>query len=166
MIPFNLIPAVEKGVREVLATGFVAGYPIHDLRVTVYDGKHHPVDSKEIAFVSAGRKAMLDALPKARPIVLEPIVSVEIEAPDGTLGDITGDLSARRGIVTGTANGAGGSMLVRGQAPLSELAGYQMRLNALTSGQGRYTIALSHYEAVPPQVQQQLASAWKVHDED
>ena len=166
VIPNQFIPAVEKGVREVLTSGAISGHPVVDVKVTVYDGKHHSVDSKEIAFVTAGRKAMLAAVREARPIVLEPIVEVDIEAPDGALGDITGDLSSRRGIVTGTANGAAGTMRVRGQAPLSELSGYQMRLNALTSGQGRYTIAFSHYEAVPPQVQQQLASAWKVHDED
>ncbi|MBI3157671.1 MAG: elongation factor G [Burkholderiales bacterium] len=166
VIPNQFIPAVEKGVREVLTSGAISGHPVVDVKVTVYDGKYHSVDSKEIAFVTAGRKAMLAAVREARPIVLEPIVEVDIEAPDGSLGDITGDLSSRRGIVTGTANGAAGTMRVRGQAPLSELAGYQMRLNALTSGQGRYTIAVSHYEAVPPQVQQQLASAWKVHEED
>jgi elongation factor G len=170
VIPGQFIPAVEKGVREVLAGGAISGHPVVDVKVTVYDGKHHSVDSKEIAFVTAGRKAFMAAVREARPIVLEPIVEVEIEAPEGTLGDITGDLSARRGIVTGTANGDGaaaaGTMLVRGQAPLSELAGYQMRLNALTSGQGRYTIALSHYEAVPPAAQQQLTAAWQTHDED
>jgi len=161
VIPFNLIPAVEKGVREVLGTGYVAGYPIHDLRVTVYDGKHHPVDSKEIAFVAAGRKAMLDALAKARPIVLEPIVSIDIAVPDSVMGDITGDLSARRGQVTGTGNLAGGMMTVQGTVPLSELDGYAGRLKAITQGQGSYSMELSHYEAVPPNVQQQLASDFK-----
>lgn len=88
-IPYNFIPAVEKGVRDALDTGYVAGYPIHDVRVVVYDGKSHPVDSKEVAFVSAGRKAMLDALSKAKPTILEPIVDVEIVAPDSAMGDIT-----------------------------------------------------------------------------
>ena len=97
VIPYQFIPAVQKGVESVLTSGPVAGYPMQDLRVTVYDGKHHPVDSKEIAFVSAGRKAFLDALNKARPIVLEPIVNAEIEAPESHIGDITGDLSSRRG---------------------------------------------------------------------
>jgi elongation factor G len=161
VIPFNLIPAVEKGVREVLATGYVAGYPIHDMRVTVYDGKHHPVDSKEVAFVAAGRKAMLDALAKARPIVLEPIVSIEIAVPDTAMGDITGDLSARRGQVTGTGNLAGGMMVVEGVVPLSELDGYAGRLKAITQGQGSFSMELSHYEAVPPNVQQQLATEFK-----
>jgi elongation factor G len=165
-IPGQFIPAVEKGVREVLASGAIAGYPVMDVRVIVYDGKHHSVDSKEIAFVTAGKKAFMAAVREARPIVLEPIVNIEISAPDSAMGDITGDLSSRRGLINGTANGANSSMLVRGQAPLSELAGYQNRLNALTAGQGRYTIELSHYEAVPPTVQQQLVSQFKVRDED
>ena len=169
VIPFNLIPAVEKGVREVLASGFVAGYPLQDLRVTVYDGKHHPVDSKEVAFVAAGRKAMLDALEKARPIVLEPIVNVEVVTPDGAMGDITGDLSSRRGQVTGTGNLAGSMMVVQGSVPLSELDGYAGRLKAITQGHGSYAMALSHYEVVPPAVQQQLAAEHKARrrvDED
>jgi elongation factor G len=165
-IPGQFIPAVEKGVREVLATGAIAGYPVMDVRVIVYDGKHHSVDSKEIAFVTAGKKAFMAALREARPVVLEPIVHIEIAAPDGAMGDITGDLASRRGIVNGTANGAPGQMLVKGLAPLSELSGYQSRLNALTSGQGRYSIELSHYEAVPPNVQTQLMAQFKVRDED
>ena len=165
-IPGQFIPAVEKGVREVLAAGAIAGHPVVDVRVVVYDGKHHSVDSKEIAFVTAGRKAFLAAIREARPIVLEPIVHVEITAPGQALGDITGDLASRRGMVSGTANGAPGTMMVRGQAPMSELLGYQSRLNALTSGQGRYTIEFSHYECVPPNTQQQLVSDFKVRDDD
>ena len=165
-IPGQFIPAVEKGVREVLAQGAVAGYPVVDVRVIVYDGKHHSVDSKEIAFVTAGRKAFMAAIREARPIVLEPIVHAEITAPDSAMGDITGDLSAKRGLVTGSANGAPGVMIIRAQVPMSELSGYQSRLNAMTSGQGRYSIELSHYEAVPPNVQQQLMSQFQTHEED
>jgi elongation factor G len=165
-IPTQFIPAVEKGVREVLTTGAIAGYPVVDVRVIVYDGKSHSVDSKEIAFVTAGKKAFMAAIREARPIVLEPIVNVEITAPDVAMGDITGDLSAKRGQVSGTHNGAAQTMVIKGQAPLSELAGYQSRLNAMTSGQGRYTLALSHYEAVPPTVQQQLTSSYKAHEEE
>jgi len=161
VIPFNLIPAVEKGVREVLAGGYVAGYPLQDLRVTVYDGKHHPVDSKEVAFVAAGRKAMLDALARARPTVLEPIVAIEIVTPDACMGDITGDLSSRRGQVTGTGNRVGGMMVVSGTVPLSELDGYAGRLKAITQGHGSYAMELARYEPVPPQVQQQLAADFK-----
>jgi len=165
-IPGQFIPAVEKGVRELLATGAIAGYPVVDVRVVVYDGKHHSVDSKEVAFVTAGRKAFLAAVREARPIVLEPIVNVDILAPEPSLGDITGDLASRRGVVHGTANGAPGTMTVRGQAPMSELLGYQSRLNALTSGQGRYTVEFSHYEAVPPNMQLQLVGAYKARDDD
>jgi len=165
-IPTQFIPAVEKGVREVLATGAIAGYPVVDVRVIVYDGKSHSVDSKEIAFVTAGKKAFMAAIREARPIVLEPIVNVEITAPEAAMGDITGDLSAKRGQVSGTHNGAAQTMVIRGQAPLSELSGYQSRLNAMTSGQGRYTLELSHYEPVPPNVQQQLVAGFKVKEEE
>ncbi|WP_418320905.1 elongation factor G [Piscinibacter sakaiensis] len=165
-IPGQFIPAVEKGVREVLEHGAIAGYPVVDVRVIVYDGKHHSVDSKEIAFAIAGRKAFMAAIREARPIVLEPIVQIEIESPDQAMGDITGDLSAKRGIVTGTDNESAGIVKVRGQVPLSELTSYQSRLNALTSGQGRYTIEFSHYEAVPPTLQQQLVSESKLRDDD
>jgi elongation factor G len=165
-IPNQFIPAVEKGVREALALGVIAGYPMVDVKVIVYDGKYHTVDSKEIAFITAGRKAFMAAVRAARPIIVEPIVDVEISAPDAAMGDITGDLSSRRGQVSGTHNGAPGTMIIRGQAPLAELAGYQSRLNAMTAGQGRYTLALSHYEAVPPTVQQQLMSQYQVRDED
>jgi elongation factor G len=166
VIPGQFIPAVEKGVREVLAQGAISGHPVVDVRVTVHDGKHHSVDSKEIAFVTAGKKAFQAAIRDAKPVVLEPIVDVEITAPAAAMGDITGDLSSRRGLVNGTANGANGSMVVRGRAPLAELAGYQARLNGLTAGQGRYTIALSHFEPVPPAVQAQLVGAFKAHDEE
>lgn len=165
-IPYNFIPAVEKGVRDALDTGYVAGYPIHDVRVVVYDGKSHPVDSKEVAFVSAGRKAMLDALSKAKPTILEPIVDVEIVAPDSAMGDITGDLASRRGQVTGTANMASGMMIISGTVPLSELDGYAARLNAITQGAGSYSMELAGYAPVPMQRQVELASNYHRKDED
>jgi elongation factor G len=165
-IPGQYIPAVEKGVREVLASGAVAGHPVVDVRVIVYDGKHHSVDSKDIAFATAGRKAFLAAILAAKPVVLEPIVHIEINAPEHAVGDITGDLASKRGQVSGTSNGLPGVMQVRGLAPMSELTGYQSRLNALTSGQGRYSIELSHYEAVPPNTQTQLQSQFKQRDDD
>ncbi|MFZ5543270.1 MAG: elongation factor G [Pseudomonadota bacterium] len=165
-IPNQFIPAVEKGVREAMAGGVIAGYPMVDLRCIVFDGKSHSVDSKEIAFVTAGKKAFIAAVKEARPIVLEPIVNIEITAPDAAMGDITGDLSAKRGMVSGTANGPASTMIVRGQAPLSELSGYQSRLNAMTSGQGRYTIEFSHYDPVPPNMQQQLVGQYKVKEEE
>jgi elongation factor G len=164
-IPYNFMPAVEKGVRMALEAGVVAGYPVVDLRVIVYDGKHHTVDSKEIAFIQAGKKAVQAAVQAARPSVLEPIVNVEIMAPEENIGDITGDLASRRAQVSGTTS-ASGALAVVASAPLSELASYQSRLNALTGGQGRYTIAFSHYEPVPGNIQAQLASQYKVKDEE
>ena len=165
-IPGQYIPAVEKGIRLVLDSGVIAGYAVKDVRVIVYDGKSHSVDSKDIAFATAGRKAFIDAMKKAQPIVLEPIVKVEINAPEHSMGDITGDLSAKRGQVNGTHAQAGGNITVSGQVPLSELNGYQARLNGMTGGQGRYTLELSHYEAVPPSVQVLLMGQYKVKDDD
>ena len=160
-IPYNLIPAVEKGVKEVLDQGYIAGYPIYDVRVTVYDGKYHPVDSKEVAFVAAGRKAMLDALSRANPTLLEPIVRIEILAPDIYMGDIAGDLASRRGQVSGTENLTGGMMLITGRVPLTGLDGYANRLNALTQGTGSYSVELQAYEPVPAAVQAELASHYQ-----
>ena len=160
-IPGQFMPAVEKGVREALTEGVIAGYPVQDVRVIVHEGKHHPVDSKEVAFVTAGKKAFQAAMREARPVVLEPIARLLITAPDSATGAITGDLSARRGIVSGTDSGRDGELTISGQVPLAELADYQSRLNAMTAGQGHYSLALSHYAAVPPAVQQQLVSQYQ-----
>ena len=160
-IPNQFIPAVEKGVRGVLSTGFLAGYPIQDLRVIVYDGKSHPVDSKEVAFVSAGRKAFLDALAKARAIVLEPIVNVSIVAPEQKMGDITGELSGHRGHIRGSDAPRPGTVQISAQAPLAELEQFPARLKSITAGHGSYTLEFSHYEPAPPQLQQKLVSAHK-----
>ncbi len=166
VIPGQFIPAIEKGVRLAMDSGVLAGCPMRDIRVVVLDGKHHSVDSKDIAFVTAGRKAFMAAVREARPIVLEPIVRIEVTAPEANMGDITGDLASRRGVIHGTQAAQAGALAILGQAPLSELANYQSRLNALTGGQGRYSIELSHYEAVPPAVQRELASKHQVRDED
>jgi elongation factor G len=161
VIPNVFIPAVEKGVRMALESGVIAGYPVHDIRVTVYDGKHHPVDSKEVAFVSAGRKAIIDAFSKAAPIILEPIVNIEINAPDRYMGDLTSDLSGKRGQVNGTDSAGGDIIAIKGVAPLSELSDYQTRLKSVTGGQGAYSIEFSHYAPVPPHTQAQLVSKHK-----
>ena len=158
-IPNQFIPAVEKGVRGVLETGYLAGYPLQDVRVIVYDGKSHPVDSKEVAFVSAGRKAFLDALGKARPIVLEPIVNVEIIAPEAKMGDVAGELSGHRGQIKGSDTPRPGTVQIMAQAPLSELEHFPARLKSLTAGHGSYSMEFSHYEPAPPQLQQKLAAA-------
>jgi elongation factor G len=157
-IPHQFIPAVEKGVRLVLDAGPVAGYPVHDVRVIVYDGKYHDVDSKEIAFIAAGKRAFMDAISKARAIVLEPIVNIEITAPDASMGDIAGDLSSKRGQLSGTDSAAPGTLVIKGLVPLSELNNYQARLKSVTAGQGAYTIEFARYEPVPPTVQKDLAA--------
>ena len=160
-IPNQFIPAVEKGIRHALAEGAVAGFPLQDIRVSVYDGKYHSVDSKEVAFVSAGRKAFLDAVQKAGPAVLEPIVHVEINAPGTVMGDITADLATRRARIDGNEARARGRIVVSAYVPLAEVTDYQNRLKALTGGEGSFTLQLSHYDPVPPRKQQELASAWK-----
>jgi elongation factor G len=160
-IPHQFIPAVEKGVLHVMESGAIAGYPLQDIKVIVYDGKSHPVDSKEVAFVAAGRKAFLDAIAKARPIVLEPIVNVQINVPEHAIGDVTGDISSKRGQVSGTSLMGGGLTSVNGQVPLSELNGYGSRLKSITGGQGSYSVEFSHYEQVPPNVQAQLVAQHK-----
>jgi elongation factor G len=161
VIPGQFIPSVEKGVRQVLDEGAVAGFPLQDIRVTVYDGKHHPVDSKDIAFVTAGRKAFLDAIDKARPVILEPIVKIRVVAQDSAMGDLAGDLSGRRGRILGSEAKSMGRIAIDGEVPLAELEGYESRLKSLTGGEGTYSIELSHYEAVPGNVQKRLQDAYQ-----
>jgi elongation factor G len=164
-IPRQFIPAVEKGVRQALHDGVIAGFAMQDVRVVVTDGKHHPVDSKEVAFTTAGRKAFVDAVTKAGPVILEPIVDVHITAPSQCMGDIAGDLSSRRGRVNSTDTAGTGMTTIVGQAPLAELNGYQSRLKSVTGGTGSYTVNLSHYDPVPGRVQQQLIAEYRPRGE-
>jgi elongation factor G len=165
-IPGQFIPAVEKGVRQVLHGGAIAGYQLQDVRVTVYDGKYHTVDSKEVAFVAAGKKAFLDAIGKARPLVLEPIVDLSVTAPETHMGDITGGLAAKRARINGTDSTRDGEVLIKAQVPLSELKDYAAELKGSTAGRGRYDLEFSHYEPVPPNVQKQLVEAYKPRHEE
>ena len=158
-IPSQFIPAVEKGVRQAMDDGAVAGFPLQDLKVTVYDGKFHAVDSKEVAFVAAGRKAVLDAISKASPIVLEPLIEMHVSAPVDATGSVTGDLSSRRGRVLGSTMLGTERVQIDAEAPLAELQDYPSVLRAMTGGSGTYTMALSRYEAVPARIQQELASS-------
>jgi elongation factor G len=148
-IPSQFIPAVENGVRQAMKDGATYGYPMQDIKVVVYDGKHHNVDSKEIAFVQAGKKAFLDAVAKARPIVMEPIVNAEFSVPTDCVGGVTGDLSGMRGMITGTDALPDNRALVSGQVPLQELQGYHSRLKSLTGGDGSFTMDFSHYAEIP-----------------
>ena len=158
-IPYQFIPAVENGVRQVMKEGAMYGYPMQDVKVTVYDGKHHSVDSKEIAFVQAGRKAFVDAVAKARPIVMEPIVQVDFTLPSDCVGGVTGDLSGMRGMISGTDSLPDGRVVVSGQVPLQELQGYHSRLKSLTGGDGSFTMDFSHYAEVPVNELKQLKAA-------
>jgi elongation factor G len=160
-IPGQFLPAVEKGVRQVLEHGAIAGYQMQDVRVVVYDGKYHTVDSKEVAFVSAGKKAFLDAVAKANPQVLEPIVNLEVFVPDAHVGDVTGGLAGKRAQIHGTDSLRSGELVIRAQAPLAEVADYQTELKSMTGGKGRYAIEFSHYDAVPAQIQKKLVEAYK-----
>jgi elongation factor G len=164
-IPGQFIPAVEKGVRQVLADGAIAGFELQDVRVSVYDGKHHAVDSKEVAFVAAGKKAFVSAIKEAGPIVLEPIVRVEISTPSGSIGDVTSDLSTRRARISGQDTLPGGRSQISALVPLAELQDYLSRLKAITGGEGTYTMDLSHYDPVPARRQQELAAAFKPQEE-
>lgn len=165
-IPGQFLPAVEKGVRQVLGAGALAGYPIQDLRVVVHDGKHHPVDSKEVAFIAAGKRAFLDAISRAHAQVLEPIVELEVSAPEQYMGDISGGLSSKRARISGTDALHGGEIVIRAQVPLSELEGYAAELKSATAGRGRYALDFSHYEPVPASVQKKLVDAYKPHPEE
>jgi elongation factor G len=165
-IPGQFIPAVEKGVRDLLEQGVVAGYPLQDVRVCVTDGKHHPVDSKEVAFRAAGKFAFKEAVLKARPVLLEPIVNMEVTAPEDKMGTITGDLSGKRGRIQGTDVLPGGMAQIKAMAPLAEVMQYQSQLKSVTGGQGSFAMEFSHYEPVPPQVQQQIASQYKPKAEE
>jgi elongation factor G len=164
VIPGQFIPSVEKGVRQVLEEGAIAGYPLQDVRVTVYDGKYHPVDSKDIAFATAGRKAFLDAVQKAKPVILEPVVKIQIVAQNTAMGDLAGDLSSRRGRISGSESKSGGRVAINGEVPLAELEGYESRLKSITGGEGSYNIEFSHYQPVPASIQKQLSDAFEASD--
>ncbi|MBK9022376.1 MAG: elongation factor G [Sulfuritalea sp.] len=165
-IPGVFMSSVEKGVRQALADGVIAGFPAQDIRVIVYDGKTHAVDGKDVAFVTAGRKATIEAIRAANPIVLEPIVTIEIVAPEAAIGDLTGDLSSRRGHITGTNPRPGNTAAITGEVPLAEITDYASRLKSLTGGQGAYSIEFARHAQVPPQIQQKLAAAFRPKEEE
>lgn len=165
-IPTSLIPAVEKGVRQVLDEGAIAGFPLQDVEVVVYDGKHHSVDSKEIAFVVAGRKAFHDAIANAGAQILEPIVELEVTVPDTVMGDVTGALASKRARIQGTDSHRGTTTSIKAAVPLSVLSDFPTELKSLTAGEGRYTMSFSHYEAVPGDIQKSLVEAHSPREEE
>ncbi len=154
-IPNNYIPAVDKGLREAVKEGVLAGYPMVDIKCTVFDGSSHPVDSKEVAYVSAAKLAYQAAIPNARPCILEPIMSVEVVVPDHYMGDVMGDMNKRRGRIMGT-NVVDGKAVVSAEAPQGELAKYATDLRSMTQGRGSFTTKFERYEEVPPQAQEKI----------
>ena len=164
-IPSQFIPAVEKGIRQLMAEGAVAGYPLQDIRVIVYDGKHHAVDSKEVAFVAAGKKAFADAVRKASPIVLEPVAHVEVTTTGNHVGDITGHLAGVRGRIHGNDTLTANQVRITAEVPVSELGDYQTTLKSLTGGEGAFTMSFHHYDTVPPDVQRQLIETYRPTEE-
>jgi elongation factor G len=165
-IPRQFMPAVEKGIRRVMHEGAIAGYPMQDIKVSVYDGKHHPVDSKEVAFMTAGRKAFIDAVQRAKPVLLEPYVSMEITVPSDMIGDISSDISGRRGRIQGTDMLPGNQAVISTEVPLSEVMSYSSQLKSITGGTGSYTMEYSHDERTPPNVQAEVVKAFKPKEDE
>jgi elongation factor G len=161
----SFFPSIEKGIRSVLEQGVIAGYPVVDVRAEIYDGKMHPVDSKDIAFQIAGREAFKAAFEKAGPVLLEPIVQVKVIVPDAYVGDIMGDLNTRRGVVQGIGQERGKSV-VEAQVPLAEMQRYAADLRSLTQGRGIYSIEPSHYAVVPGNIAVAVIEAAKKERED
>jgi elongation factor G len=162
VIPRQFVPAVEKGVQESAARGYLAGYPVVDFRAVVYDGSYHEVDSNELSFKMAGRAAFRACMEQAKPALLEPVMHVEIEAPDEFAGAIIGDLNSRRGRVQGMET-AGMGTVVRAIVPLAEMLSYGMTLTSMTQGRGSFRMEMDHYDFVPPAISEKIAAGAKHH---
>jgi elongation factor G len=157
-IPKNFIPAVEKGIQEARLKGFLAGYPMVDFQVELYDGQYHDVDSSEMSFKIAGSLAFKDGIPKCRPTILEPIMSVEIAVPDEYAGAVMGDLSSRRGRPQGMEP-KGSLQVIKAEVPLSEMLSYDAELTSMTGARGSYHMEMDHYDEVPSHLQEKIIAA-------
>jgi elongation factor G len=166
-IPRGFIPAVEKGVQEAAARGWLAGYPVVDFRVVLLDGSYHDVDSNELSFKLAGRLAFRKCMEQAKPVLLEPVMHVEIEAPEDFAGALMGDLNSRRGRVQGM-DSTGGSTIIRAEVPMSEMLSYGATLTALTQGGGSFHMEMSHYDIAPAVIADKIVASQKhlADDED
>jgi elongation factor G len=159
-IPRQFVPAVEKGIQDARTRGYLAGYPMVDFRVTVFDGSFHPVDSNELSFKLAGSLAFKDAMSRARPTLLEPVMNVEVYAPSDFAGDLMGDLNGRRGRISGMDT-RGASTVIKAQVPMSEMLTYEQHLTSATGGRGSYHMEFSHYEEVPSHLHGKIIAASK-----
>ncbi len=166
VIPGNFLPAIEKGFKERLVGGVIAGYQVQDLAVEVHFGKHHPVDSSETAFKTAARMAFRDVFQKASPCLLEPVVKMEITVPEANVGDVYSDMSSRGGRVQGSEAVGGNLQTIFVEIPLREVTTYNRTLSSMTGGQGSYTMDFSHYDVMPGNVQQEIMSKAKVQEEE
>jgi elongation factor G len=156
VVPQEYRPAVQKGIKDTLASGVIAGYPMINVKATLYDGSYHDVDSSELAFNLAGVLAVKEGIPKARPVLLEPVMKVEISTPEDFMGDVIGDLNARRGRIDAMEDIPGGAKLVRGFVPLASMFGYTNDLRSMSQGRAASTMELAQYEEVPPNVAQEI----------
>jgi elongation factor G len=158
VIPLQFMPAVEKGVRQAVTEGALAGYPIHDLRVVITDGKHHPVDSNEVSFVTAGRHALIEAVLAARPQILEPMLKIQVKVADNHFGDVSAEIAGRRGRVTATDSPTNGWTLISASVPMADLDGFEARLKSLCAGESEFAIDIGGYEPVTLDVQSRLVN--------
>ncbi|MHC4991998.1 MAG: elongation factor G [Planctomycetota bacterium] len=165
-IPKQFLPAIEKGIRQVMIDGAIAGFPMQNIKVSVYDGKHHPVDSKEVAFMTAGKKAFIDGVQKAGPVLLEPFVKLEITVPADQIGDISSDIAGRRGRIQATEMLPGNQAVVTAEAPLSEVMAYSSQLKSMTGGAGSYSMEYSHDERTPPNIQAEVVKSFKPREDE
>jgi elongation factor G len=154
-VPKEYIGAVDKGVREQMMNGVIAGYPVVDCKVTLYDGSYHDVDSSEIAFKIAGSMVFRDGARKAKPVLLEPMMKVEVVTPEDYMGDVNGDLNRRRGVLQGLEDAPAGK-IVRAEVPLAEMFGYATQLRSMSQGRATYTMEFAHYAEVPAGVAEGL----------
>ena len=166
VIPGNFMPAIEKGFKERLVGGVIAGYMVQDLCVEVHFGQHHPVDSSEAAFKTAGKMAFKQVFEQARPCLLEPVVKLSVTVPESNVGDVYSDMSSRGGRVQGSDSAGGDLQTVHAEAPLREVTTYSRTLSSMTGGQGSYAMEFSHYDVMPANIQQEIMSKSKVQDDE
>ena len=159
-IPKNWIPSVEKGIRASAERGYLAGFPVVDFRAVVYDGKYHDVDSSDMAFKIAGSLAFKEGMKQARPALLEPVMHVEVYAPDQYSGDIMGDLSSRRGRIAGS-EARGSNVVIKAQVPFAEMLSYATDLTSMTQGRASYSMEFSHYDFVPNEIAEKVIAQAK-----
>jgi elongation factor G len=159
VVPREFIPSVDKGCKDTMNSGVMAGYPVVDIKVTLFDGSYHDVDSSQIAFELAGSMAFKDGCRKASPVLLEPMMAVEVETPEDYAGTVMGDLSSRRGMVQGMDDMVGGGKAIKAEVPLSEMFGYATTLRSLTQGRATYTMEFKHYSEAPKNVAEAVVTS-------